>query len=107
MNGMQMSEKKPIYETTWRAQYHRYLRSPEWKDKKERVLRRDGYQCRSCQGIPATEVHHTTYRYGRYTPDYLLVSLCSHCHGEITKIDNGEIEPWDFSDIETLEELPY
>lgn len=86
------------YEDTWRAKYHDFLRSPEWKAQSQRVLRRDGYQCRACQGIPATQVHHTTYRYGRFTPDYLLVSLCDTCHKLITKLDNGDARPWDFGE---------
>lgn len=104
-----MTEAAPIYETTWKAKYHDFLRSPSWKRQRERVLRRDGYKCRGCQGVPATQVHHTAgaYKYGRYAPDYLLVSLCAPCHERITKIDNGELKPWDFSEVEEFNELFY
>lgn len=97
------------YETTWRAQYQRYLRSPEWRDKRERVLRRDGYQCQSCLGVPATQIHHLpgSYKYGRYCPLFLLVSVCDHCHDEISAIDRGELRPWDFSTADVHEELNY
>ncbi len=102
-----MSETKPIYEETWRAKYHRFLKSPRWQRQRERVLRRDGYKCRACQGVPAVQVHHTTYRFGQYTPDYLLVSLCAPCHKRITQLDNGDLQPWDFSEVEELNELLY
>lgn len=89
-------EPSPKYITKHKRDYHDYLRSPAWRDKRERVLRRDGYMCQSCLSNPATQVHHMTYKYGRFTPLFLLQSVCDHCHDEITAIDNGELKPWNW-----------
>lgn len=102
-----MTEIKPVYENTWKAQYRRYLRSPEWRALKERVLRRDGYMCQCCLNAPAVEVHHESYAYMRDTPAYLLQSVCRPCHEMLTAIDKGEIPPSRYELVELNEELPY
>lgn len=65
----------------WKQQY---LKSPEWKALKSKVLNRDNFTCQSCNtdGIPL-EVHHITYQ--NFGNENLsdLVSLCRNCHQSI------------------------
>lgn len=61
--------------------------SASWKRMRERILRRDGYQCRICKRYgrmtQATEVHHIKhvdeYPEFAFDPDN-LISLCHACH---------------------------
>lgn len=49
-----------------RAEYERYLASPEWQARRALVLARDRGKCQACLVAPAAEVHHLTYvRFGR------------------------------------------
>jgi 5-methylcytosine-specific restriction endonuclease McrA len=91
--------------TEWQINYGLYLRSPEWREKREAVLRRDGYLCQACGKNPATAVHHASYRYGRYTPLWDLKAVCRICHEQLTALDKGQIPTWDFTDADL--ELPY
>lgn len=59
--------------------YREYLRSREWKEKRNERLRYDKYKCREC-GREAVTVHHLTYeRLGNEDIDD-LISLCRECH---------------------------
>lgn len=64
-----------------------YLRSPEWRAKRDAVLRRDGYMCQACLQNQAVQVHHKTYRHWGNEPLFDLVAVCEICHDEITKMD--------------------
>lgn len=64
-----------------------FYRTQKWKNKRERILRRDGYLCRECKRygklVPATEVHHV--KHADEYPELIwedsnLVSLCKACH---------------------------
>lgn len=87
---------------TARHNHLNYLNSLNWKEKRERILKRDNYICQDCLKVdfedvlksfegfwikdlnlstPASEVHHTDYSY-LYTPleENYCISLCSDCH---------------------------
>ena len=87
----------------WFKRYSAYLRTPEWKEKRERVWRRDGYMCTACGNAPATQVHHLSYKYGRHTPLFLLKSVCTPCHDRLTALDRGELKPWNWDEVDELE----
>lgn len=72
-------------------QYSEFLKRLEWKNKKEKILRRDWYTCKKCgyvgiEGDGDLHVHHLWY-YGRPwdVPDTALVTLCNNCHKKIHK----------------------
>lgn len=67
--------------------YHAYLDSPEWKDKRLRVLNRDKYICQGCLINKATQVHHLTYDRIFKEPLFDLTSVCNDCHHNIHEID--------------------
>lgn len=61
----------------------------EWKEKRERILQRDGYRCRICGSIANLQVHHKQYHFNKTTnrkclpweyDDKYLVTLCESCH---------------------------
>lgn len=60
--------------------YETYLRSAEWRAKREWALERAGRRCQVCNGRDRPEVHHRTYaNLGAELPGDLLV-LCDDCH---------------------------
>lgn len=60
--------------------YEEYLQTPEWKQKREKVLARDEHRCRVCDSDEKLQVHHRTYarRGGEDLND--LTTLCGPCH---------------------------
>lgn len=64
-------------------QYYRYLESPEWKEKRIKVLERDRYVCQACLESRSNTVHHLTYAHIYREPLFDLVSVCKECHENI------------------------
>ena len=61
-------------------EYREYLRSPEWKKKRLRVIRKAHHRCENCGGTYRLEVHHKTYeRLGQERMSDLQC-LCHDCH---------------------------
>ena len=60
------------------TEYNKYLESTNWKEKRKRVLERDGNLC-IC-GERAIYVHHKTYKNLGQELDSNLVTLCKNCH---------------------------
>lgn len=68
----------------WWQEYKRYISSAEWKKKREKCFKRDGYECRICGSKADLQCHHKTYvRVGGEEPND-LTTLCEKCHGYIT-----------------------
>jgi 5-methylcytosine-specific restriction endonuclease McrA len=63
------------------SSYGDYLKSDLWKSIRERVLIRDGHQCRYCKE-PASQAHHRNYRTdtmsGKDIQD--IHAVCGTCH---------------------------
>lgn len=64
--------------------YRDYLLTPEWKAKRNLVLRRANGRCEGCGIADAEEVHHMKYP-KRWGDEFLfdLVALCVPCHRRI------------------------
>ena len=73
----------------WLKEHNDYLRSPEWKERRVKVLRRDGYICQACIENPAQEVHHLSYDHWGNEPLFELVAVCKPCHEKITTMDRN------------------
>jgi len=72
-----------------RREYEAFLRSPEWRAQRQRVLDRDNHTCRNC-GDPATQVHHTRYAKDlRDTPDEDLIAACGFCNEAEAELRRG------------------
>lgn len=74
-------------QTEWDQKYAVYIQSDQWKDKRQRVLKRDNNLCQGCLRRTAQEVHHLTYRYplGK-EPLFALVSVCQYCHDALHEL---------------------
>lgn len=64
--------------------YNKYLTSPAWEVKKNKVMKRDNYQCTTC-GARAKDVHHKDTNYPTIGKEKLseLIALCRKCHTRI------------------------
>jgi hypothetical protein len=61
--------------------YHAYLKSPDWKAKRDDRVKAAGGRCQVCNARQNLECHHRTYeRIGHELPEDLIV-LCDGCHG--------------------------
>lgn len=68
--------------------YDDYLQSDEWKEKRMRILKRDGFQCRYCGTGMNLVVHHINYpeELGTETDDD-LITVCETHHKKIHEGD--------------------
>lgn len=62
--------------------YEEYIKSAEWKTKREERLKIDGYKCVICKSETNLQVHHLHYEtLGNEDPLHDLVTVCnSQCH---------------------------
>lgn len=73
--------------------YDKQLKTKEWRAKREKILKRDGYKCAYCGSKSKLNVHHKYYNLypnGKYVnvfdyPDDALITLCESCHKKFTK----------------------
>ena len=69
------------------SEYKRYLQSPEWIEKRNRVLARDRHRCRVCGCRHKLHVHHVRYEDVREAETLNhLICLCSTCHAKIHEL---------------------
>lgn len=66
--------------TDWWAEYNRYLKSPEWQQKRQAVIRRAEGRCELCGMRKPIQVHHLTYARMRHELPEDLAALCFDCH---------------------------
>lgn len=65
-----------------------YLQTPEWRNQRERILRRDNGRCKIC-GVKSNvmNVHHIFYKEPlSEMNDNDLVTLCPNCHSLVHSI---------------------
>lgn len=75
--------------TNWLNYHNVYLKSIQWKEKRDQVLNRDNHLCQACLKARATEVHHLSYAHWQNEPLFELISVCHECHEAITSMDNN------------------
>lgn len=72
--------------------YGEYLQTPEWAEKREQALARDGRACRLCGSRQHLEVHHRTYARRGNEQVNDLTTLCASCHENFhQKVRQSEI----------------
>tara|TARA_R110000868_G_scaffold33215_2_gene120832 strand:+ start:7392 stop:7985 length:594 start_codon:yes stop_codon:yes gene_type:complete len=86
-----ISEYFDVFRKSKFYNYHKYLKSAEWKIIRDKVIERDNGICLYCKTKPAQEVHHKHYRtiYKEKIDD--LESVCSDCHRAIHKSVFAEV----------------
>ena len=86
----QMRREREAFWNERREEYAEYLQSPEWRKRRDHRLFLDDHTCQAqlpgCYG-EATEVHHLSYRFIFNEPLWDLVSVCRHCHHEISVME--------------------
>jgi 5-methylcytosine-specific restriction endonuclease McrA len=85
-NGIDKRKREDQSHRFWNN-YNEYLNSPEWKEKREIVFKRDNNKCQSCLNKDATQVHHKDGQFRMNEPLFTLVSVCDKCHEIITQIE--------------------
>lgn len=79
-----------MIDEAWFALHDEYLRTDAWHWRRQAVLTRDHWVCQAqmidCNGR-AEQVHHLSYRHWRNEPLFDLISVCAHCHAELTRMD--------------------
>lgn len=81
-------EEEEKHKEDWKAKYNNYLRSLQWKKRRDEILERDGYRCQWCGSTENLQVHHKCYfkdsRGEMFPPweyeDKYLITLCGDCH---------------------------
>ena len=61
--------------------------SKTWKDKRDAVLKRDGYRCRICGSGKNLHVHHITYERLFHEELDDLLTVCNKCHRKLHSED--------------------
>ena len=65
--------------------YYAYLDSPEWSQRRKRIIKRDDAHCMLCSSdMDILDVHHNTYERLGHERDTDLITLCRACHEEVT-----------------------
>jgi hypothetical protein len=67
----------------WLTEHDAYLRTPQWRELRSRVLERAQHVCEGCGMHRATQVHHKTYDNWRAEFLFELVAVCTECHNRI------------------------
>lgn len=60
--------------------YETYIRSPQWRQLSQRLIKEAGRRCRVCNSGIDLCVHHRTYENLGHEPDQDLIVLCHDCH---------------------------
>ena len=69
-----------------KEEYNKLLQTPQWKECRQKILKRDNYTCQKCGSIKNLQVHHLKYIKDRNPweyPNKLLITLCGKCHTKI------------------------
>ena len=64
----------------WFNEHNEYLQTSQWKNIRQKVLKRDNFLCQGCLENRATEVHHLTYDNWKNELMFELISVCFDCH---------------------------
>ena len=84
INGL-VNTKEKKYES-----YKEYLKSPEWRKIRKRILKRANYKCELCKVARAYQVHHKHYKNIFKEKDKDLLAVCGVCHQDKHKILTDE-----------------
>lgn len=74
--------------------YDQYLKTPDWRTRRQMVLQRSKGLCEGCGAQKATQVHHTTYDHVGAEFLWELRAICEECHDRITRLDREARSSW-------------
>ena len=77
------------------SNYSELLKDPRWQKCRLKILERDNFTCQKCGDNETTlNIHHLKYKTGKMPWDYsdkTLITLCKHCHNEISATEYRDI----------------
>lgn len=79
----------PFNRSNWRRSYNAYLKSPQWKAKRERMIGSQSGSCEMCGQTKLArqlQLHHRTYDHIGCEPDGDLQILCEKCHQKADRL---------------------
>lgn len=79
------SLEKPWSDKVYKShkkQYHEYLTSTKWKNKRKELFTLRGEKCEVCSKTNSLQVHHLTYEHIFNEPLEDLKILCKNCHSK-------------------------
>ena len=86
--------------------YRDYLKSEEWRIRRDLIKSRDRYRCRLCHSTERLQVHHATYENKGNEKDNDLITLCGECHAKIHQQDSScSYCYWGKRGVEVLQDL--
>lgn len=85
------SEEIEARSREWWDRYNEYLASPEWRARRNKVMKRANWTCEACLERKASQVHHTTYAHVCNEPLFELRAVCDECHETITSLDRSRV----------------
>lgn len=90
---LELARKQQAERGKFTESYIAYLNSPEWKSKRQLVIKRCNNVCEGCGQAEVQEVHHLTYAH--LTNEFLfeLVGLYKPCHERIEQSKSEAREP--------------
>lgn len=75
-----LEEEKRLKREEWRDAASIYYVSDEWREKRDRVIRRAGGICEGCGIKDASQVHHVSYEHFGNEMLWELRAICRTCH---------------------------
>ncbi len=89
----------PILPSRLTSRYNKYLLSDNWRRKRVKVLRRDGFRCTVCNEGNLLEIHHLSYDHVFVEKLSEVCTLCSKHHRMVHRSGNGDVEKEDIADV--------
>jgi 5-methylcytosine-specific restriction endonuclease McrA len=75
--------QKQEEDARWWANYDSYLKTPQWRARRDAVIQRAKGVCEGCGKNHATMVHHLTYARVKREMLFDLVAICKACHDQV------------------------
>ena len=89
-------EYRNRHEARPKRNYYDYMHSEEWRKKRLKVLKRDGFRCQMCGTAKNLRVHHINYEHLDTDAELDdLITLCDTCHTQIHAQDIKKKQPVD------------
>lgn len=80
-------KKKRLSKAAFQKKYLAYIKSPRWKKKRDKAIKRDKHKCKICGATRDLRVHHLDYDTLFHENLKSLITVCVGCHNDL---HNGE-----------------
>jgi len=82
-HGQLVEQADAVEKRDWDGWYEEYRKSPEWRAKVKKVMRRAHGKCEGCAEAGAVDAHHITYDRVGGEMLFDLVAICRKCHEQV------------------------